>query len=92
MLIASFRPSTAVIQRAIVAPDSGNGKQCHLARSGETGRVDDNERRSAERVHRVFGTVFPDTTDDERTDEPPTRDAERDDWYRENRPPHHDDR
>jgi hypothetical protein len=50
--------------------------------------VNDSERRRAERLQRVFGTLFPDTTDDERTEELATSD----DWYRENRPPHHDDR
>ncbi len=54
--------------------------------------MNDSERRRAERLQHVFGTVLPDTTDDERTGEPAIRDAERDDWYRENRPPHHDDR
>lgn len=36
----------------------------------------------------VFGDVLPETTSDEREPEDPTRTA--DDWYRENRPPHHD--
>lgn len=44
------------------------------------------ERRR--RIDEIFGDVLPDTTRDE-------RDVDRssglpDDWYRENRPPHHD--
>ncbi|GDY33498.1 hypothetical protein GTS_51310 [Gandjariella thermophila] len=40
------------------------------------------------RLADVFGDVLPDTTSDEREPETPSRAA--DDWYRENRPPHHD--
>lgn len=38
----------------------------------------------------VFGDVLPDTTADEREPERPS--ADQDDWYRENRPPHHEER
>ena len=40
------------------------------------------------RLDRVFGDVLPDTTSDER--DPDQRTGHPDDWYRENRPPHHD--
>jgi hypothetical protein len=40
------------------------------------------------RLDRVFGDVLPDTTSDER--DPDRRNGHPDDWYRENRPPHHD--
>jgi hypothetical protein len=35
----------------------------------------------------IFGDVLPDTTSDDRDPTPPTP---TDDWYTENRPPHHD--
>jgi hypothetical protein len=51
-----------------------------------------NEKPARERDRReldaVFGEVLPDTTSDERDPEPSGR--ERDSWYEENRPPHHD--
>lgn len=40
------------------------------------------------RVDEIFGDVLPDTTSDERDVE--RRTGLPDDWYRENRPPHHD--
>ncbi|HEY8373681.1 MAG TPA: hypothetical protein VIL00_13125 [Pseudonocardiaceae bacterium] len=43
---------------------------------------------TADRLRRVFGEVLPETTTDEREPERPEWD--RDAWYRENRPPHHD--
>lgn len=43
-------------------------------------------RRRAEWLRRVFGEVLLDTTSDEHLEEP----ADPDEWYRENRPPHHD--
>jgi hypothetical protein len=43
------------------------------------------ERR---RLDRVFGEVLPETTSDERDAD--HRTGHPDDWYRENRPPHHD--
>ena len=39
------------------------------------------------RLAEVFGEVLPDTTSDERG--PDQGDADRESWYRENRPPHH---
>lgn len=59
--------------------------------------MNDEARRRAERVRRVFGAVLPDTTGDEQPEQPERpdehdaeHDAERDEWYRQNRPPHHD--
>ncbi|OLF11122.1 hypothetical protein BLA60_14095 [Actinophytocola xinjiangensis] len=55
----------------------------------------EDEHRPAPRPHRrrptldeVFGDVLPTTTSDERDPQPPTDD--RDSWYEQNRPPHHD--
>lgn len=48
-------------------------------------QADGEDRR---RLDRVFGDVLPDTTSDER--DPDRRTGHPDDWYRENRPPHHD--
>lgn len=46
-------------------------------------------RRSARRrIAEVFGEVLPETTSDER--DPQRGPAMSEDWYRENRPPHHD--
>ncbi|MPY85428.1 MAG: hypothetical protein GEV00_19405 [Actinophytocola sp.] len=47
-------------------------------------------RRDAARLDEVFGQVLPETTSDER-DHPSGHDADDsgDDWYLENRPPHH---
>ena len=36
----------------------------------------------------IFGEVLPETTSDERDQD--TRNPDRESWYRENRPPHHD--
>ncbi|GHF44617.1 hypothetical protein FHX82_001826 [Amycolatopsis bartoniae] len=36
----------------------------------------------------IFGEVLPETTSDER--DPDSRGDDRERWYRENRPPHHD--
>ncbi|GLY64202.1 hypothetical protein [Amycolatopsis taiwanensis] len=40
------------------------------------------------RLDEVFGDVLPETTSDERDAGAPERD--RDSWYQENRPPHHE--
>ncbi|GAB2745779.1 hypothetical protein [Amycolatopsis magusensis] len=44
--------------------------------------------RDRRRVEEIFGDVLPETTSDERDPDPPGGD--RDSWYHENRPPHHD--
>jgi hypothetical protein len=53
--------------------------------------VNEEARRRAQRLRRVFGDVLPDTTGDEQSEEQNDHDSERDEWYRDNRPPHHDD-
>jgi hypothetical protein len=40
-------------------------------------------------VNKIFGDSLPDTTKDERDERPSDGDAERDEWLRENVPPHH---
>ena len=37
-------------------------------------------------LDQIFGDVLPDTTRDERDEDPPGRDRS---WYEQNRPPHH---
>ena len=52
----------------------------------------DDERARAERRRRldaVFGDVLPDVTADERGPDPRSGKPGDDDWYLENRPPHH---
>ncbi|TNC23693.1 hypothetical protein [Amycolatopsis alkalitolerans] len=44
--------------------------------------------RDRRELDAVFGDLLPDTTSDEREPESPSGDREA--WYRENRPPHHD--
>ncbi|ASU77515.1 hypothetical protein CDG81_03435 [Actinopolyspora erythraea] len=48
---------------------------------------DEDRRRRARYLAEVFGDVLPETTADERG---PVPREDRDDWYRWNRPPHHD--
>ncbi|WP_112271388.1 hypothetical protein [Lentzea terrae] len=47
---------------------------------------DDAALKRRRRLAEVFGEVLPETTTDERGAAP---EGDRDDWYRENRPPHH---
>ncbi|MDQ5855238.1 MAG: hypothetical protein M3302_02730 [Actinomycetota bacterium] len=43
------------------------------------------------RLRHVFGDVLPDSTTDDRPDDPDDEQShERDRWLRDNRPPHHD--
>ncbi len=51
--------------------------------------MDEAARQRAERLRRVFGEVLPDPTAGERGEDDADRDADRERWYRENRPPHH---
>jgi hypothetical protein len=44
------------------------------------------------RLRLVFGEVLPDPTANERDEDDADQDADRERWYRENRPPHHDPR
>jgi hypothetical protein len=46
------------------------------------------EDRDRRRLDAVFGEVLPETTSDERDTRAPGR--ERDTWFEENRPPHHE--
>lgn len=50
--------------------------------------MDEVARQRAERLRPVFGEVLPETTSDERGEDDAASDRDR--WYRENRPPHHD--
>lgn len=56
----------------------------------DTVGVDEAARQRTEHLRRVFGDVLPDTTADERGDGDADRDDDRELWYRENRPPHHE--
>jgi hypothetical protein len=51
--------------------------------------VSDRSRPKGHSVNKIFGDSLPETTKDERDDHPSDRDAERDDWLRDNVPPHH---
>lgn len=52
------------------------------------GRVSDRAKRRRPSLDEIFGDVLPATTSDEREPEAPSGD--RDSWYEQNRPPHHD--
>jgi len=54
--------------------------------AGEQRKPQAGEQRR--RIDEIFGDVLPETTSDER--DPERRTGLPDDWYRENRPPHHD--
>ncbi|MTD57316.1 hypothetical protein [Amycolatopsis pithecellobii] len=45
-------------------------------------------KRDRRELDAIFGDVLPETTSDER--EPASPSSDREAWYRENRPPHHD--
>jgi hypothetical protein len=51
--------------------------------------VTDPSQPKAVLVNNIFGDSLPDTTTDERDERSPDGDAERDEWLRENVPPHH---
>ena len=46
------------------------------------------QERDRRKLDAIFGEVLPETTADER--DPETGNHDRESWYRENRPPHHD--
>lgn len=48
----------------------------------------DDKRRRRRDLDDIFGDVLPETTSDER--DQPKGDDDREEWYRLNRPPHHD--
>lgn len=52
-------------------------------------RAHRSSRADAERLDRVFGTVLPETTSDERDDDGRSATGTADSWFLENRPPHH---
>ncbi|APU12732.1 MULTISPECIES: hypothetical protein [Actinoalloteichus] len=56
--------------------------------NGKAAPTPDRAAYSARRMQEVFGDVLPATTADER-DERDGRPGHGDDWYRDNRPPHH---
>jgi hypothetical protein len=41
-------------------------------------------------VNKIFGEELPQASADERDDDSPARNAEHDDWLRDNVPPHHE--
>jgi hypothetical protein len=51
--------------------------------------VSDQPRSKVDAVNKIFGDFIPETTKDEWDERPSEGDAERDDWLRENVPPHH---
>ena len=59
---------------------------------GDTGGVDEAARQRAQWLRLVFGEVLPDPTANEWDEDDADQDADRERWYRENRPPHHDPR
>jgi hypothetical protein len=52
--------------------------------------VPENASDRERRLHRVFGDVLPDSTSDDRPSQGNEEPDERDQWLRDNRPPHHD--
>ncbi len=72
-------PDSAQDSAPASAPDDDAGP------GGPSPRPDFRARR---RLDEVFGEVLPTVTGDERDPEPADG-AERERWYRENRPPHH---
>ncbi|HYZ07141.1 MAG TPA: hypothetical protein VE709_00815 [Pseudonocardiaceae bacterium] len=54
--------------------------------------MDEAARQRAQWLRLVFGEVLPDPTANERDEDDADQDADRERWYRENRPPHHDPR
>jgi len=52
--------------------------------------VTHSSKPSQDAVNRVFGNAFPEVSSDEREPISPDDDADRDQWLRDNVPPHHD--
>jgi len=67
------------------AQDGASALDDDVGPGGPSPRPDFRARR---RLDEVFGEVLPTVTGDERDPEPADG-AERERWYRENRPPHH---
>jgi hypothetical protein len=69
------------------SPDSSGEEERDRSRAGgqESARAEAARRA---RLAAVFGDLLPETTADER--DPSSAAGRGEDWYRENRPPHHD--
>jgi hypothetical protein len=52
--------------------------------------VIDSSKPSRDAVNKIFGDELPQKSSDERDPESRVRDAEHDDWLRDNLPPHHE--
>ena len=65
-------------------PDEAAGESADTAEDDAAEPLVDKER-----LDRIFGTLLPETTKDER-DPGPHSDGRDRSWYEENRPPHHD--
>jgi len=73
------------------APDSAPDDAVNDALDGDAGPGDPTptpDFRERRQLDEVFGEILPTVTGDERDPEPADG-AERERWYRENRPPHH---
>jgi len=73
------------------APDSAPDDARDDSRDEGAGLVDPSPKpdfRERLRLDEIFGEILPTVTGDER-DPAPVDGAERERWYRENRPPHH---
>lgn len=68
----------------------GTGRSSAITRSEEDVIVSESAIDRKRRLHRVFGDVLPDSTSDDRADQGNEEPDERDQWLRDNRPPHHD--
>ncbi|MBJ7337868.1 hypothetical protein [Mycolicibacterium sp.] len=51
--------------------------------------MSDRSQANDHSVNKIFGDALPEITKDEWDDSPSDREADRDDWLRENVPPHH---
>ncbi len=69
-------------------PDGASGADGDADRDREAASRLKPGFRERRRLDEVFGEVLPTVTGDERDPEP-AEGAERERWYRENRPPHH---
>ena len=73
------------------APDSAPDNAVNDALHGNAGAGDPTptpDFRERRRLDEIFGEILPTVTSDERDPEPADG-ADRERWYRENRPPHH---
>jgi len=82
-MIGKSTPDSGTDADVVAGPDVG--ADAAGDRGDPTPKPGFRERR---RLDEVFGDALPTVTSDER-DPDPADGAERDRWYRENRPPHH---